>query len=227
MSRIQAIDYSVDLLQAILWQYNDAARLQSLLEQKQVWYDENQTAFWENWTEEVFDLRTANDFGCSVWSIILNVPLQVEAPPSPPDYPAFGFGGPSDEAFHKNFDHGNFATGNGVANQLTLAQKRLVLRLRYFQLVCRGTVPEINSFMRQLFGEEGNVYVLDTLDMLFAIYIFTFAPSSQLYYILESYDLLPRPAGVGVRITVATEFAWGFDEFHANFDNGNFLQGGP
>lgn len=226
MSRIQAIDFSVNLLQAILWQYNDAARLQSILQQKQEWYDENQNAFWSDWVADVFDLRTVNDFGASVWSVILGIPLQVDQPPSPPDYPAFGFGGPADEPFHKNFGNGNFATGNGVANQLTLAQKRLVLRLRYFQLVSRGTVPEINDFMRKLFEDQGNVYVLDTLDMEFAIYIFTFAPSSQLYYILDNYDLLPRPAGVGVKVTVATEFAFGFDEFHANFDNGNFIQGG-
>lgn len=226
MSRIQAFDYSVNLLQAILWQYNDAQRLQSLLQAKQSWYSENQTAFWEDWQRDVFDLRTINDFGASVWSRILGIPLTVSVPPSPPDYPAFGYGGPADEPFHKNYSNGNYATGEGTSNVLTLTQKRLVLRLRYFQLVSRGTVPEINQFMHQLFENEGNVFVLDTLDMEFAIYIFTFAPSSQLYYILENFDLLPRPAGVGVKITVATEFAFGYDEFHANYDNGNYLQGG-
>ena len=72
---IQEFDFSVDLLQAILWQYNNATSLQSLLNSEQAWVIENQTEFWENWLRDVFDLRTANEFGLSVWSIILGIPL--------------------------------------------------------------------------------------------------------------------------------------------------------
>lgn len=216
MSDIQDFDYSVDLLKAILWQYNDAERLQKLLELKQGWYDDNQSEFWSNWYDDVFNLNTANDFGLSVWSIILNIPLVANEGQDPPGKPIWGFG-----AFHKNFDNGNFArSGNSL--RLTTQQKRLILNLRYFQLVSRGTVPEINQFLRSLFKDEGNVYVLDSLDMTFAIYVFTFSPSSQLQLILEKFDLLPRPAGVGVKYIVVTKKTWGFGPYRNNFDNGNF-----
>ncbi|WP_231668322.1 DUF2612 domain-containing protein [Ralstonia solanacearum] len=49
------------------------------------------TAFWENWIRDVFDLRTANDFGLSVWSEILGVPLAVTVDPTKPGTPVFGF----------------------------------------------------------------------------------------------------------------------------------------
>ena len=46
---IQQFDYSVDVLNVVLWQYNEAKNLLSLLNDKQAWLDVNQTAFWENW----------------------------------------------------------------------------------------------------------------------------------------------------------------------------------
>lgn len=148
MSQIQEFDFSVDLLRALLWQYNDAARLEALLRQKQDWYDANQTAFWEDWVRDVFDLRTANDFGLTVWATILDIPLVVASAVDPVDKPIWGFG-----QYRENFNNGNFASLSN--SQLTTDQKRLVLRLRYFQLVTRGTVPEINEFFAYLFGNMG------------------------------------------------------------------------
>jgi hypothetical protein len=212
--RIQAFDFSVNLLQALLWQYNEALRLQSLLEQKQAWYDEQYSEFWENWYRDVFDLRTANNFGLSVWAVILNVPLTITTvgPPSPN---IWGFG-----PFRKNFNRGNFApSSSGI--KLTTAQKRLVLRLRYFQLVTRGAVPEINEFLADVFADFGKVYVLDGLDMTMD-YVFTFAPPSQLILVLSQYDILPRPAAVGVNYTILVRDTFGFGPFHRNFNRGNF-----
>ncbi|MEG7685973.1 DUF2612 domain-containing protein, partial [Listeria monocytogenes] len=75
------------------------------------------------------------------------------------------------------------------------------LRLRYYQLVSRGTVPEINAFLKLMFGDQGLVYTIDNHDMTFVTYFFTFIPDAQTKFILYNYDLLPRPAGVGVQLT--------------------------
>lgn len=212
--RIQALDYSVNLLQALLWQYNEALKLQSLLESKQDWYNVEYSEFWENWYRDVFDLRTANDFGLSVWAIILNVPLTITSG-GEPSTNLWGFG-----PFRKNFNRGNFAPStSGI--KLTTAQKRLVLQLRYFQLVTRGAIPEINKFLAYVFADYGKVYVLDGLDMTMD-YIFTFTPPSQLRFVLESFDVLPRPAGVGVNFVVLIRDTFGFGPFHQNFNRGTF-----
>lgn len=213
---IQEFDFSVDLLRAILWQYDSAPNLKGLLEDKQAWFDANHTQFWDDWYRDVFDLRTANDFGLSVWAIILEIPLYVESTPDGPDKPIWGFG-----QYRKNFERGNFTSSNGSIG-LTTEQKRLVLRLRYFQLTSRGAIPEINRFMAELFAAEtGAAYALDGLDMSM-VYVFTFAPSAQLRFILDSYDLLPRPAGVGVSYTILSAPAFGFGPYHLNFERGNF-----
>lgn len=217
MSDIQEFDFSVDLLQNILWQYNEATALQSIISQKEAWYIENHTQFWTNWMVDVFDLNTANDFGLAVWAIILNIPLVVATNPQPGKV-AFGFG-PN----RANFGHGNFAPSvQGFS--LTTAEKRLVLKLRYFQLVTRGAAPEINAFLAYVFG-PGAVYVADGLEMKIR-YIFSSPVPAQLQLVFNAFDILPRPAGVGSGIAQIDPLAsFGFGPYRNNFNNGNFHYG--
>lgn len=213
---IQDFDFSVDLLQALLWEHNGATNLETILRRKQEWFDLNQTEFWSDWYRDVFNVDTANEFGLSIWARILNVPLTFEVEDTR-SRPAFGFG-----VNHQNFENGNFSRGSAGELPLTIMQSRLVIKLRYFQLTSRGAVPEINDFLKELFGDQGNVFVVDSLDMTFATYFFSFQPDSQLRLILERFDLLPRPAGVGVRWQVQIRPSFGFGPNHLNFENGNF-----
>jgi hypothetical protein len=203
-----------DTLRGTLWQFDSAERLQSLINQKYEWYLQNYGIFFYQWYSDVFDLRTANEFGLSVWAIILDLPLFVEYEQSPTDYPAFGF-----EAFGGNFFDFNFATtGTGVSN-LTMEQKRVLLRLRFYQITTRAAVPEINKFLAELFG--GLMYVVDNLNMTMT-YIFTEPPSSSLMWALQEFDVLPRPAGVEYDFNTLSPPSFGFAPYQANFFNSNF-----
>lgn len=212
MTRIQQFDFSVDLLRAILWQYNDAERLQTILERKSEWYSEEHADFWQGWLRDVFDLTTANDFGLSVWGILLNVPLSYGLPGTGAR-PVFGFGD-----FNQNFNNGNFGRDAAGVAGLTLEQKRLVLRLRYYQLISDGTVPHTNFVLQQVFGTG---YVLDPEDMT-ATYVFPQALPSGVLAVLQEFDLLPRPAGVEINILIDPTSVFGFDPFYLNFNNGGF-----
>lgn len=212
MSRIQDFDFSVDLLRALLWQYERADGLQALLRQKAAWYEAEQSEFWRAWYRDVFDLRTANEFGLAVWGIILGVPLSV-GQPATGDRPVWGFG-----PFNRPFNRGGFGrAASGVAG-LTMEQKRLVLRLRYYQIVSDGSIPFANFALRDVFGYG---YALDGLDMTMT-YVFPAQLSSQVVFVLQAFDLLPRPAGVQVRIIVDPGKEWGFGPFVQNFNNGPF-----
>lgn len=217
MSRVRTFGFSVDILRALLWQYNDAPNLATLLQKKQTWYDVNQTGFWEDWIRDVFNLQTANDFGLSVWSIVLDMPLVAQLQPTPVTKMGWGFG-----TYRKNFEHGNFNRDGVEPIILSTEQRRLALRLRFFQLTTRGAIPEINEFLSRVFAGYGPAYVLDGLDMTLT-YVFTFSPSSQIRFILDEFDVLPRPAGVSARYIVTTVPAWGLGAYRKNFDNGNFL----
>lgn len=101
--RIQEFDFSVDILQALLWQYNDATKLQALLQKKQEFLNAEYSEFWQNWITDVFDLRTANDFGLQVWAIILGVTLSPESGADETGKKVFGFG-----AYRQNFNNAHF-----------------------------------------------------------------------------------------------------------------------
>ena len=216
MDNIQQLNFTVNLLQAILWQYNNAVNLQGLLQQKQDWYDTNQTNFWEGWIADVFTLSTATAFGLSVWSIILGQPTYINNGPAPTNYPAWGFG-----SYRKNFTNGNFENTTGLTYQLPPQWARLVLQLRYFQLTTAGTVPEVNRMLKFLFSDLGSVYLFDRLNMT-QKYIFNFQLPSTLSLILQNFDILPRPAGVESSYIQGNLLSWGFGQYHTNFDNGNF-----
>lgn len=215
MSTVQPFDPSVNLRQAVLWQYESAEKIKALTDLRQAWINQHHADFWADWYRDVFNVSTANDFGLAIWARILNIPLEVDNAAQPGKVP-FGFG-----AFNRNFNNGNFGVQAGSTQALTTEQKRLVIRLRYFQLTSRCTVPEINEFLALAFG-DGNAYVLDPQDMTFATYVFTFQVDSSLRFILEKYDLLPRPSTVGVQWISQQRPVFGFGIYNRNFNNGTF-----
>lgn len=213
----QAFDFSVDLMRALLWQDNKAPKITQIIRDEQKWYDVNQTQFWTDWVRDVFDIRTANQFGLAVWAIVLGVPLTVILPPSNPDKPTFGFG-----AFRRNFNRGNFSSSSSTTAGLTLAQRRILLQLRYLRLTTRCTVPSINKAVNRILGDQGTIRVIDGGTMTIT-YVFSFPPSSELAFVLDNFDILPRPAAVKLRTFIETgSETWGFNADGQNFNNGNF-----
>lgn len=204
----------IDLLRSLLWEYDEAPALRSLAEAKQAWYESYISGFWSDWFTDVFDLRTANSFGLAVWAIILDLPLAfaVEATGGDP----FGF-----DPYGGTFDNSNFGADVPTATPLTIEQRRLALRLRFFQLTSDGCVPSINAFLKTLFP-QGPAYVLDGGDMTCA-YIFEFVVDPLILRVLSDFDLLPRPAGVKVTVlTAADGGGFGFDPYGQPFDVSNF-----
>lgn len=224
---IQQFDYTADLAAVILWQYNKATNFQSLVYSNQVWFNTYQTQFWIDWYNQVFYLYNPvpdsfSDYGALIWSIILNIPLQLDVQPDEAGKTIFLF----DQAY--NFDNGVFSYG-GHSIALTPAAQLLILKLRYFQLNNRGAIPQINAFMQNVFtgfeGYDGTVYAIDGLNMTME-YIFTRPLPPLLTQILKMFDLLPRPAGVQLTIVVDPGSYFLFDATSGNgqnFDNGPFF----
>lgn len=202
----------IDITQVLLWQYNDAEKLQQLIFKHQEWIEANHNQFWEDWVRDVFDLRTANDFGCSVWAAILGVSFSVEVSDGAKD--VFGF-----DPFGDNFFNSYFSAVASGNVSLTVEQKRTILQLRYHQMTSRGTIPEINFAVRSIFGEA---HVLDPGDMSFVYVVFAGTPSSKDQYILDHFDIIPRPSGVGIAYRYNIANSLGFDPFGQNFYNSTF-----
>lgn len=231
--KIQLFDYSVNVIQTLLWQYNDAEALTSLINQKQEWYDENQTQFWTDWYNNVFNLQTCNEFGLSVWSIILNVPLFLAASPDS-GRPLWGFSDWTSAPINDyvNFENGNFAS-NSQTITLSVEEQRLILKLRYFQLTSRGDIvttnQQLSAEFQACYGEGNTCWILDGLKM-FIVAVFTFDVPTAMRQVLVNYDLIPRSSGVGIEYRVLTDPIFGFSDWtstpinnYVNFENGGFV----
>ena len=165
------------------------------MELKQAWYQEKHCDFWNNWVIDVFDLRTANEFGLSVWSVILDVKIFGQNTKSRLDYPAIYFG-----STRKNFGHGNFARNASVIEGLTLDQKRIMLQLKAFIMNSNSSTYDINKKLVELFP-NGEVKLMDNLNMTYT-YIVSSDDNFEFAELLKEFDLLPRPNCVDIDVVV-------------------------
>ena len=195
MSGIQAFDFSVDLLRHVFWS-QDRSNVRNLIESKEQAFRTLHTTFWENWYRDVFNLDTANSFGISVWSIILDIPLLITEVPVVTDSQIFGF----DDA-GVNFDNGNFEIQGAELgfNLLTIEQQRTTLKMIYQKYTVRPTVPAINRILNDAFGDLGTVFVRDNLDMT-TEFVFQFAIPDWITYIINELNVLPVPSGVSYTV---------------------------
>ena len=198
----------IDIMQALIWQYNEATNLQNILEGQQSWLDENHTKFWTDFYTYVFDLRTANDFGLSLWAIILGVSFRVETEEDP-DKRIFGYA-----PYGANYYQSNYSAKSSAGITLTTDQKRAILQLRYLKMTRRPTVPNVNYALRQI---APSAYVLDIGDMTYITVGLSGAPTSREKYILENFDIIPGPSGVEERKVYNLAYAKGYDPTGMNY----------
>ena len=181
MTTIAEYNPSIDFEKHIFWQYNNSPAITSLEASKQNWYDINQTKFWNDWVTDVLNIKTANDYGLSIWGILLCVPR-------------------------------NYLINN-VIQTLSRNQYRNVILARLRMLKMRGTVPEINSLLKFLFGQYGKAYVVDNYNMSLT-YHFNFNLSDLQLAVLNTVNLLPRPAGVKINIVSMNGNVFGFNSVY-------------
>lgn len=206
MTGVREFDYSIDVLRPLQWKENAASNIRALLENKQAWIDQNHTQFWQDFETDIFNLKTANDFGLAVWSIILNFPTFLNAG-STLFTNNWGFG-----AFHKNFNGANFNqsfTASTEDQALTTEQLRLALRLWFYRLHMDGSVTQTNAILKELFGHLGNAYVQDNLDMTIT-FVFDFEMTTDILNVVNNADIMPISPGVGHDIAYPGRFPFTF-----------------
>ena len=105
----------------------------------------------------------------------------------------------------------NFVDAEGKTFSLTNDQFREVIKIRAFGTTWKGDILSMNVFLKNLFKDRGNAYILDNLDMTVQIFVFDFILEDWESYLFTTQDILPRPAGVGTKIyQLDTENTFGF-----------------
>ena len=163
MSDIQNFDVSIDLLQNISWQYNEAKHLNKLIQNNQDFLNTNVISFLDDFYKNVFNVDTANNFGLRIWELILNIDFTVP-PKEPRQNNIFGFG-----SFNSNFFNSNFLPVVGDDNSLSVEIKRLVVKLKYQNFFASNSIVEINRVVKLILGETS--YAIDNFNMSVTIYV--------------------------------------------------------
>ena len=218
MQRYELND-NIDLRQSILWQYDDAKKLQGLIEAEACFFDKEVRGFWRNWYRDVFNLETANAFGLMVWAVILGVSREIRLNTETPAE-VFGFGPEADSAdnANQNYGHGNFVRTENVL-QVKTEQLRMLLKIRAMQLFSNGSLYDVNRMLKKVFGPKA--YAVDNFDMTITYVIAYELTLDELFIVKESNALKP-PAAVDYRLVFIRANNWGFAPYRKNFDNSNF-----
>ena len=143
--------FSADFRDVILWQYDRAENLKSLVAGKQDFYDKNIDQFYTDWYRDVFNLDTANYFGLIVWAIILGCTEYIEITKKL-GQKAIGYG-----EYHKNFHESNFALSNYIYT-LPIESLRKLLKAQMYNFNSRGSLYDLNRLVTLSFPNH-NAYV--------------------------------------------------------------------
>lgn len=141
-------------------------------------------------------ISTAKGIGLDLWGNLLHLSRFIPSE-SGDSYAYFNF---NDKNFKSNgglIFYNKNRPNYGELDDIYYRQLLLIIYQSYF---LNSSIPTLNQFTLESLADYGSVYVRDTTDMSYQIYIFNNKIPPWLNYMMTNYDILPRPAGVGSKI---------------------------
>lgn len=141
-------------------------------------------------------ISSAKGVGLDLWGNLLHLSRFIPSE-SGENYAYFNF---NDKNFKSNgglIFYNKNRPNYGELDDLYYRQLLLIIYQSYF---LNSSIPTLNQFTLESLADYGSVYVRDTTDMSYQIYIFNNKIPAWLNYMMTNYDILPRPAGVGSKI---------------------------
>lgn len=180
----------------LLSQYANSPVITALIEDFNEALDPS--ADFDNFFDFVWNVQTAQGFGLDIWGRIVNIPRQITISPLPL-YLGFEEAQPGSYPF----DQEPFYNGVPSSSVYLLSDDsyRVLIMTKALANISSFTAPSVNALLRYLFAGRGSCYVLELSPMQIE-YVFNFALHSWEAAVLLQSSLMPRPAGVGVTITV-------------------------
>lgn len=152
----------------------------------------------DDFYEVIWNVATAIGFGLDIWGIIVDVPRQITITPLP-EYIGWS------EALPGSFPFNQAPWYNGTPTSsvylLTDDAYRVLIMTKALANISSFTAPSVNKLLQYLFAGRGSCYVLELSPMQIE-YVFNFPLETWESSVLLQPSLMPRPAGVGVTITV-------------------------
>lgn len=187
---------ALDASRTLLSQYANSPTIVAIINDFNAWLDPG--ADIDNFYATVWNVQTAVGFGLDYWGRIVNIPRQITIVDLP-RYLGFNEGQPG----YYPFNQAPFYSGNATSSVYLLSDDayRVLIMTKALANISSFTAPSVNALLRYLFAGRGSCYVLELSPMQIE-YVFNFPLQSWEAAVLLQPSLMPRPAGVGVTITV-------------------------
>ena len=181
-----------DVLQTVISQYTNSPIILALVQSMAQWLDPSVPI--NLFFDTIWNIDTAVGYGLDVWGRIVGVSRVLQVPV--PGY--FGFEG---DTAAVPFGQGPFYLGGASTTNYALTDEayRKLIFAKAMLNITSGGIPAINQILLNLFGEYGDVYVTDGLDMTMT-YTFPSAISAVDYAIVTQSGVLPKPIGVSFTV---------------------------
>lgn len=180
----------------LLSQYANSSAIVALIDRFNEWIDPSVNI--DQFFNYVWNVQTAQGFGLDIWGRIVDVPRQI-AIVAIPFYLGFEEGLPGPNPFDQApFYNGMTSSGTYL---LTDDAYRVLIMTKALANISSFSAPSVNALLRYLFAGRGSCYVIELSPMQIE-YVFNFPLQTWEAAVLLQPSLMPRPAGVGVTITV-------------------------
>lgn len=198
----EIFNFDTDLLSSIIWQYDNAPNLQSLINQKNDWYNANVEQFWQDIITNFLNINTANDWGLGLWGNILQVSRTINV-------------------------NGQLTTLSTEMYRRLILGKLSLIKSNGSVPEINAYLNFI--FQDKKTSTSLGAIVRDNQDMT-VYYILNFEPTDEEMALINSRTFLPTPAGVQDKIYILEEYKifgfynTGFQPFgQAPFWDGRYL----
>lgn len=199
-------------------QYDNSPILQAILANWGENFDLSQTL--DDVYNKCVNIETCDGYWLDVWGVKVGISRYITVYTTEG---SFGFDNPAND--WEPFDQGTFFEQETSKNKYAMADdvyRRVILAKAWANITdCSPT--NLNKLLQIVFANRGNCYVIDFNDMTIDYY-FDFVLRDWEINLLNN-DLLPRPAGVLVRLNMFRTFGtFGFNEATDGlpFDDGIF-----
>jgi hypothetical protein len=99
-----------------------------------------------------------------------------------------------------------YKLANNTYYKLPTNEYRYFIGVAFMRTGWRGDLYSANEKLKEIYKDRGVVQILDNSDMTFINYIFLMDMPSEVDYILQNYDILPKISGLGVKIIVRDKY---------------------
>lgn len=163
----EIFSFDTNLIENVIWQYEQAESLKSLISQKDKWYNTNLVGFWNTIIDEFLNIKTAKDWGLNLWGQILKVPRNY------------------------SYNDNNMVLSTELYRRLILGE---LIKIRTNGSI-PDINKYLNFVFRPDIGANSTVRAIDNFDMSIT-YIFNFSPTDEELALIYDRTLLPTPTGV-------------------------------